>query len=105
MPDVVPVAVCPPLEVTVYWVIVEPPLNGILNIIVACQFPGNALTVVGASGRVTGVKYPLGAEAILVPTTLVAVTVKVYCVPLVRPVTMIHEPVPIANCHSLEVTV
>ncbi len=85
--------------------IVDHPLNGVLKIIVACPLPGNALTVVGASGRVTGVKYPLGAEAVLVPTTLVAVTVKVYCVPLVRPVTTIHEPVPIANCHRLEVTV
>ena len=35
-----PVAVCPPLEVTVYEVIAEPPLlPGALNVIVACPFP------------------------------------------------------------------
>ncbi len=36
------------------------------------------------------------AEAGLVPALLVAVTVKVYAVPFVRPVTVIGEPEPVA---------
>ena len=52
-----------------------------------------AVTVVGALGAVDGVAGVAGPEAAdgwLVPMTLVAVTVKVYVVPLVRPVT-VHE--------------
>ena len=47
-----------------------------------------AVTPVGESGRVAGIAGADGAEALPVPALLVAVTVKVYGVPLVRPVTV-----------------
>ena len=46
-----------------------------------------AATAVGAPGVVAGVMLLEGAEATPEPFTLAAVTVKVYAVPLVRPVT------------------
>jgi hypothetical protein len=47
-----------------------------------------AVTPVGAPGRVAGVAGAEGVEAALVPTMLAAVTVNVYEVPLVSPVTV-----------------
>jgi hypothetical protein len=47
-----------------------------------------AVTAVGAPGMVAGVAGAEGAEAALVPAPLVAVTVNVYGVPLVSPVTV-----------------
>ena len=47
-----------------------------------------ANTAVGRSGTVAEGTGSRGAEAGLLPTALVAVTVKVYGVPLVRPVTV-----------------
>ena len=96
--DEPPVAVkFPTLELTVYPVMVEPPLLlGALNVIVACPFPATALTPVGAFGTVAGVTELLDADAVLVPTAFVAVTVKVYVVPLVRPVTINGEEPPVA---------
>jgi len=44
---------------------------------------------VGAPGTVAGVTLFDAADAALVPTAFVAVTVKVYAVPLVSPVTVI----------------
>ena len=73
-----PVAVCPPLEVTVYEVIVEPPLlTGALNVIVASPFPRVAVPIVGAPGVVAGTIELVVAEATPVPAELVAVTVNV----------------------------
>jgi hypothetical protein len=85
-----PVAVKPPgLEVTVYPVIAEPPLlAGAVNVIVACAFPAVAVPIVGAPGTVEGVKEFEAALAGPVPLAFVAVTVKVYAVPLVSPVTV-----------------
>ena len=53
-----------------------------------------------------GVTELLAAEAEPVPAELVAVTVKVYAVPLVKPVTVmgLEEPVPVKPL-GLEVTV
>jgi hypothetical protein len=56
---------------------------------VACAFPFVAVPIVGAPGIVEGVTEFEGALAMLVPLVLVAVTVKVYAVPLVSPVTVI----------------
>ena len=50
--------------------------------------PGVALTPVGALDTVAGVAAAEAAETELVPAALVAVTVKVYWSPLVRPVTV-----------------
>ena len=60
----------------------------------------------GASGVVAGVTELLVTEAELVPMALVALTVKVYETPLVRPVTMTGEEALETTCKpSLEVTV
>ena len=50
-----------------------------------------AVTVVGAPGTVRGVTAVLAVDGALVPAALVAVTVNVYAVPLVRPVTVHGE--------------
>jgi hypothetical protein len=62
--------------------------------------------IIGAPGTFAGVTELLVPDAELVPTALVAVTVKVYEVPFVKPVTVIGEapPVPVKP-PGLEVTV
>ena len=56
----------------------EPPLLlGALNVTVASPLPLVAVPMVGASGVVAGTTELLVPEEILVPTSLVAVTVKV----------------------------
>ena len=77
-----PDAVKPPgLDVAVYPVMVAPPLvAGALNDTVACAFPATADGESGADGTVAaaaGVTELLATDAALVPTELVAVTVKV----------------------------
>jgi hypothetical protein len=75
-------------EVTVKPVIGAPPVGvvGGTQDTVAPALPATALTLVGAPGTtdVTGME---ALDAGPVPTALVAVTVNVYAVPLVRPVT------------------
>jgi hypothetical protein len=56
-----------------------------------------AETAVGESGTVAGVTELLAADAGPIPTAFVAVTVKVYGVPFVRPVTVIGLPVEVAE--------
>ncbi len=80
-------------------------LTGAVKVIVACPFHLVAVIPVGAFGVVAGVTALLATELALVPIILVAVTVKVYSTPLVRPVTVIPEVVPVAKCPSLDVTV
>ena len=68
----------PTFEVTTYDVIADPPLlTGAVNEIVAWPFPPTAVTLVGASGVVTGVIELLVPDTVLVPNTLTATTVKV----------------------------
>jgi hypothetical protein len=55
------------------------------------------VTDVGASGTVTGVTEFDAADAEPVPTLFVAVTVKVYAVPFVSPVTVMGLPVEVAD--------
>ena len=88
------VAVIPPGdEVTVYPVTGAPPLEaGAVKETVADPLPAVAVPMVGAPGRWTGWRRATGPEAGPVPRALVAVTVKVYAVPLVSPVT-VHEVV------------
>ncbi len=74
-------------------------LAGALKLTVALALPAVAETAVGTPGAVagaTGVTAEEAAEAAPVPTLLVAVTVKVYAVPLVSPVTVIGEEPPLA---------
>lgn len=63
---------------------------------VACPFPAVAVPMVGAPGTVAGVTALLALDAVLVPFAFVAVTVKVYAVPLVSPVTVIGDEPPLA---------
>ncbi len=74
-----PVAVNPPgEEVTVYKVIAEPPFEtGALKVIVASPLPRVAVPIIGAPGTVAGTTELEATETELVPTTFVAVTVKV----------------------------
>ena len=59
-----------------------------MNVTLACALPAVAVPMLGAPGTVAGVTLFEAAEAAPVPTALVAVTVKVYAVPLERPVTV-----------------
>ena len=93
------VAVAPPgVAVTVYPVIGEPPLlAGAVHDTWAWLLPAVAVTAVGEPGIVVGVTAVLGADAVEVPELLVAITVKVYAVPLVRPETVaVRGPVVVA---------
>jgi hypothetical protein len=79
------------LEVAVYAVIRLPPFEPhIEKLTDACPFPAVALTPVGASGTAVGVTLFEGLDGAPVsPALFVAVTVKVYAIPFVRPVTVI----------------
>jgi len=106
--DEPPVAVNPPtFEDTVYVVIAVPPLLlGAVNETVASAFPLTAETDVGASGVVAGVTELLAPDDVEVPTAFVAVTVKVYAVPLLKPVIVIgDEPPYTTNPPTFDVTV
>jgi len=103
-----PVAFIPPgAEVTVYEVTALLPFAaGGVNVTVACPFPAVATPIAGAPGRSPTVTAVEGPDAGPAPTALVAVTVKVYEVPLVSPVTVIGLDVPVAvTPPGLEVTV
>ena len=92
--DKEPVAVRPPgEEVTVYPVIADPPVFvGAVKLTVALPLLLVAEILVGTPGAIAaGVTADDALEAAPVPTELVAVTVKVYAVPLVRPVTVIGD--------------
>ena len=64
----------------------EPPFEGAVQLTVACPSPAAAVTPVGAAGAVgpLGVTLFDAAEAGLVATEFVALTLNVYAVPLVR---------------------
>ena len=73
---------------------VPPSLVGGVKLTLACALPGVAVPMSGVPGRpATGVTPIDGGEAGLVPAQLKAVTVKVYAVPLVKPVTTCEVPV------------
>ena len=81
-------------------------MSGTVKETAAAELPRMALTEVGASGTVAGVTEFDAADAVLVPTEFVAVTVKVYGVPLLKPVIVIGEAPPEAvKLPTLEVTV
>jgi hypothetical protein len=68
-----------------------PPFDGAVHVTVAWELPGVADTAVGAPGTVgagTGVTAADAADAGPLPMPFVAVTVNVYDVPSVRPVTI-----------------
>ena len=88
------VAVTPPgSDVTVYSVMGLPPSEaGAIHETTARTSPGIADTSVGAPGTVGVVTEFDPSERALVPMEFVAVTVKVYGVPLARPVTTAAKP-------------
>jgi hypothetical protein len=79
-------------------VIADPPVFvGAVKLTVALPLPPVAPIPVGTSGAIgAGVTADDALDAVPVPTRLVATTVKVYAVPLVSPVTVIGEDVPLA---------
>ena len=96
VPDVVPL-ILPGDDVTVYWVIAAPPFDaGAVHETSASVLPPVADTPVGAPGKVAGVTALEAVDAEPVPTLLVAVTVNVYAVPLVSPVTVADVPAVVA---------
>jgi hypothetical protein len=79
------------LDLTVYPVIAELPLFvGAVHVTIAEVFPPVAVPMVGAPGIVggEGVTCADAADAADIPIAFVAVTVNVYTVPFVRPVTV-----------------
>ena len=101
-------AVSPPgFEVTVYDVIAEPLSEvGAVKATEAFPFPGVTVVIVGTPGVVNGVAEPDAAEATPSPARLVALTVKVYAVPRVKPVTVSGDVAPVADSPpGFEVTV
>jgi hypothetical protein len=92
------VTVTPPgSDVTVYSVIGLPPSEvGAVHETSADTSLGIADTSMGASGAVGVVTEFDESEDGLVPMEFVAVTVKVYAVPFVRPVTVTEVPVVVA---------
>jgi hypothetical protein len=86
--------------------IAEPPsLAGAVNATVACALPAVAVPMVGAPGTPWGVTLFEGAEAAPVPTELVALTVNVYDVPFVRPVTVQGDVAHVPVCPPEDVAV
>jgi hypothetical protein len=74
-----------------------PPLTtGTVKLTTACVLPLTPVTAVGAPGAVIGITEEEALEALPVPALLVAVTVNVYAVPLVSPVTVMGEALPVA---------
>jgi hypothetical protein len=71
-------------------VMAEPPFEtGAVQETTDCWLPNDvAVTEVGAPGVVAGMTVADGLEAAVVPSPLVALTVKVYDVPFVRPETV-----------------
>ena len=78
--------------------IAEPPLlAGAAKLTVALPLLPVAEIPVGTPGAIgAGVTADDAVESVPVPTALVAVTVKVYAVPLVSPVTVIGDEAPVA---------
>ncbi|MFN8629957.1 MAG: hypothetical protein U0838_06420 [Chloroflexota bacterium] len=77
----------------------EPPLLAGADHETATEpLPRTPVTLTGAPGGPTGTTAPEASEAAPVPTALVAVTVKVYEAPLVRPDTA-HDSGPELQVH------
>jgi hypothetical protein len=79
--------------VTVYPVMADPPsVTGAIQVTIAWWLPAVAEGLVGEPGRVAGVTAGEGADGGPSPIALVADTVKVYAVPLIRPVSVCTVP-------------
>ena len=82
-----------------YPEIAEPPLeDGAAQETLTCALPETPETPVGAPGTAAGITAAEATEATLLPTEFVAMTMKVYEVPLVRPVTVHVNAPAVAQC-------
>jgi hypothetical protein len=72
--------------------LLPPLLAGAVQVTVVDAAPATATTFVGGSGKVAGITGEDDADDAPVPAAFVAATVKVYGVPLVRPVTVALVP-------------
>jgi hypothetical protein len=86
----------PGLDIMVYPVMGLPPFDGAVKLTIAWAVPATAVTPVGAAGAPNGITAVDGDDDWLDPMKLIAVTVKVYAMPLVSPVTVIGPAVPVA---------
>ena len=96
-PFTVRVVCCVAAHVAVYDVIAEPPFDaGAVNATVAWPLPAVTVPIVGAPGTFAGVTFAL-PEAAELPRALVAITLQLYCVPFVSPLTVMGlvDPVPV----------
>ena len=88
----------PGLDITVQEVMGAPPFEaGAVKVTVTRLLPAVTFTIVGWPGIVAGVAPGKGFEPGPVPVALVPVTVNVYSVPFVRPVTIIGLPAPVTG--------
>ena len=73
-----------------------PPVDrGAVKATLISELPAVAVPMVGAPGTVNGVALLEGPDVAPGPAALVATTVQVYAVPLVRPLTTIGEFAPV----------
>ena len=75
-----------------------PVLPGAVKVTVACALPAVAVPMVGALGTVAGVTLFDAADGTLLPIALVAITVQVTGVPLVKPITVMGDVNPVLLC-------
>ncbi len=71
-------------------------LAGAVNATLTCPLPDDAVPIVGAPGTVAGVTTLEALDEMPAPMEFVALTVHVYGVPLVNPVTVIDGGEPAA---------
>ena len=75
-----------------------PSLLGAAKAMLTCALPRVAVPMPGAPGSVAGVTLFDAAEAALLPSAFVAITLQAIGVPLLSPVTVIGEAAPVALC-------
>lgn len=75
--------------------VAPPVLTGAVNVTDALALPAVAVPIVGAPGALVGVTEEEATDAGDVPALFVAVTVKVYAVPLLKPLTVIGLALPL----------
>ena len=82
-----------------------PSFAGALNATMICVLPAVIVGCAGAFGTVAGTTEAEAGDGGLVPTPLVAVTVHVYVLPFVRPITVSGEPGPDAEWPGIDLCV
>ena len=84
--------------------IAEPPLlEGAVHVSETCALPAVPATDVGAPGGDTGVTADDAVDTVPVPAALVALTLNVYAVPLVKPVTVAAAVVDVPSVNVVHV--